>query len=223
MPKFLEDHRGVVLAVVDGLGGWEYRKEVGNIGNVVEAENFFDGGIGDFVGITKGKRVREWEREAIERGMGVLGDMKRIHRFTMVKVEGVQEFKMAQAFQDEIVNRGLIEGGDFWTKDNFEVRLNGMVDTDDEKMKEKLKNMDYNEILVLRGDRSGSLGGGEAGYNDAFLNQHLSWFLKLFPKELQDLKSNERKYLKFFWLFLLYNKEDENYDIIDSVVRVFAF
>ena len=241
LPFFFKTHRDIALVCVDGLQYFEYKDLMEDNENEDEeeklpnADRFFDEEVSLSKNIQK-KRARNkhrssksdpkyFEKELVERSMNLIREMSKTYYYTFIKFEASMFMKKSAEFQDDIINKGLVEKSDFKVaNDNMEMRYNGIIDTVDDNLKEKIRGMRYNEIMILRGDRANSLIPKEINqFENQLSNQHLWWFIKLFPKSAQDLRVGEGSYFKYLSLFVLYNKNENNYSIVDSVVRTFAF
>ena len=241
LPHFFKEHRDIALVCVDGLQYFEYKDIMEDEGDddeadlIPNADDFLDLKI-PFKTVTQRKRAKAknrshkcdpkyFEKELVEKSMNLIREMSKTYYYTFIKFEASMFLKRSAEFQDDIINKGLVEKGDFKVaNDNMEIRYNGTIDTVDETLKEKIRGMKYNEIMILRGDRANSLIPRDTHqFENQFSNQHLCCFIKLFPRSVQDLFIGDRNYFKYLSLFVLYKKDENHFSIADSVVRTFAF
>lgn len=91
----------------------------------------------------------------------------------------------------------------------------------DNILREAIKTLKSNEILVLRGDRQSSLLPRDARkIHEALLSQHLSCCIM--PQHFKFAESGQNPYVKrFLALFMLYKINVNQYSISDDVAKAF--
>ena len=245
LPSFFKKNRDIILICIDGLHSFEYKNivdeesEAAEVNEIPNADDFFDKtrpntpSSSSYLFKVRHRRgkydSKKYEKELVEKSMAMIRELNKTYLFALIRFEGILNLKRVSQLIDDIVERGLVEKSDFTNSNNaMENTYNGIIETDDEVLKRKLLSMKYNEVLILRGDRANSLvpirmRESEYDYDHRkMFPRHLNWFLKLFPRKLQDLTMGKNKFLKMFTLFVLYEKHDSFMQVADNVVRVSA-
>jgi hypothetical protein len=149
--------------------------------------------------------------------------------------------KRAADLQEEVMTKGIHPDAipqSFGYDDQFkdagstpglsgygQIMLEGQMQTDDDMLRDRIKQLRQGEVLILRGDRHNSLTLKEQGkLNENFMSQHLCCYIMshhAFP--FSDKVDNKRtKYLnRYVALYVLYKTQLNLYQISDDVAKCF--
>ena len=99
------------------------------------------------------------------------------------------------------------------------------MDNVDTSLREAIKILKVDEILVLKGDRPNSLipRSDPKKIHDNLMTQHLSCFILPYGKLSQKIQEQVPFVKRYLALYLLYKVEVNKYTITDDVVKTFYF
>eukprot|EP00347_Sterkiella_histriomuscorum_P009559 403340741 len=191
----------------------------------------------------------QFDNKLIDRAIILLNEYQKIYQFAFVSCLAKPNLRKTSDMLEQVMTRGLLpeqapkliqKESDPNNQQEAAMRLNGYnmdiilegqiqaAEINDNQLRESIKSLRQNEILILRGDRQNSLmpRSDPKKIHDGLLTQHLSCCILPQTK----YSGNDRvvqeqvPYVKrYLGLYVLYKVDVNRYKISDDVIKSFYF
>ena len=110
--------------------------------------------------INKQGKYRRYEHSMVEASLNLIKELQIKYGITIITFTGKMYLRKVTAFQEDILRYGLSEKAELKVTNKgteSEPVVSGTITTEDEVLRAKVREMSYNEILILKWDEDKTL------------------------------------------------------------------
>ena len=170
LPHFICENRSVRLIMIDGLHSFNHKNIKLNTEDIsipiLSSEDFLNNKSEldvKFIKLketNKQRKFKRYEHSMVESALNWIKEIQSKYGVTIITFTGKMYIRKVAKFQEDILRDGLFEGDEFKLKTKStetDSWIEGTITTEDEVLRAKVREMSYNEILILKWDEEGSL------------------------------------------------------------------
>ena len=171
LPHFIWENRSVRLIMIDGLHNFDH-KDIKLLNTedisipILSSEDFLNNKSALDAKFIKPKvtnkqgKYKRYEHSMVESALNWIKEIQSKYGVTIITFTGKMYLRKVATFQEDILRDGLFEGAEFKLKTKSteaDSWIDGTITTEDEVLRAKVREMSYNEILILKWYEQNSL------------------------------------------------------------------